>query len=169
MNLYITYGTNDYLAKIKKDHPDKNLLHMENADTTVLFHETTEQSIFNEPKKYEVLDSSGELSNGLYAVLNNIPVTEEGKPLFEKRFSERARLIENEPGFSAIRVLRPKNGDTYIILTLWENEQYFKAWQESKAYENAHKKRGTSEGVDKHSIFPRPSYVTTYSLINNEE
>ncbi|WP_226670048.1 antibiotic biosynthesis monooxygenase family protein [Metabacillus litoralis] len=169
MNLYITYGTTDYLEKIKKDHPDQSLLHMENIDTSVLFHETQQQSIFNEPKKYEVLDSSGELANGSYAVLNNIPVSAEGKPLFEQRFSERARLIESEPGFSAIRVLRPKSGDTYIILTLWENEQYFKAWQDSKAYENAHKKRGTSEGVDKHSIFPRPSYVTTYSLVDNEE
>lgn len=167
--LYITYGTVDYLEKLAKKHTDEILLLMANKDTAVLFHESTGATIFNEPKKYEVLDSTGDITKGSFAVLNNIPVTDEGRPLFEKRFSERARLIEKQLGFSAIRVLRPTRGDTYIILTLWESEQHFKAWQDSMAYEHAHKKRGTEDGVDRKSIFPRPSYVTTYSKVKNEE
>ncbi len=39
-------------------------------------------------------------------------------------------------------------------------------WQSSKAYNEAHKKRGTSEGVDQQpSIFSRPSYVTSYHVV----
>jgi len=167
--LYITYGTVDYLEKLVKKHSNETLLLMANQDTAVLFHETEGATIFNEPKKYDVLDSTGIITNGNFAVLNNIPVTDEGRPLFEKRFSERARLIEKEPGFSAIRVLRPTRGDTYIILTLWESEQHFKAWQDSKAYEHAHKKRGSEEGIDRKSIFPRPSYVTTYTKVAIED
>ncbi|WP_273126532.1 antibiotic biosynthesis monooxygenase family protein [Metabacillus sp. HB246100] len=169
MNFFITYGTTDYLEKIVNQHTDQKLLLLENPDTATLFHETEGSSVFNEPKKYEVLDSTGEMMNGTFAVLNNIPVTQEGRPLFEKRFSERARLIEKEPGFSAIRVLRPLASDTYIILTLWESEKHFKAWQDSKAYEHAHKKRGTDQGVDQQSIFPRPSYVTTYYSVDKED
>ncbi|MFD2216259.1 antibiotic biosynthesis monooxygenase family protein [Metabacillus endolithicus] len=169
MKLYITYGTVDYLAKLEKSHADHTLLLMANQDTGVLFHESDGETIFKEPKTYEVLDSTGNIKNGSFAVLNNIPVSDEGRPLFEKRFSERARMIENEPGFSAIRVLRPKSSDTYIILTLWESEKHFKDWQNSKAYEHAHKKRGSEEGIDRQSIFPRPSYVTTYSIVNNDE
>lgn len=168
MKLYITYGTVDYLAKLVKNNPEQQLLLMSNQDTAVLFHESNGESIFKEPKKYEVLDSTGDITKGSFAVLNNIPVSDEGRPLFEKRFSERARLIENEPGFTAIRVLRPSRSDTYIILTLWESEQHFKAWQDSKAYEHAHKKRGSSDGIDHQSIFPRPSYVTTYSIVDEE-
>ena len=99
-------------------------------------------------------------------MLNNIPVTEDGRSTFEGRFQQRARLIEQEPGFQAIRVLRPLDTDTYVIMTIWGNESDFKNWQTSKAYEHAHKKRNTSEGVDlqQPTIFPRPSFVTTYSV-----
>ncbi|MDE4085978.1 antibiotic biosynthesis monooxygenase [Planococcus maritimus] len=113
---------------------------------------------------YEVLDQKGQLEDGAYAVFNNIPVTEEGRELFESRFQNRAGLVEKEPGFAAIRILRPLDSDTYVILTMWEDESAFTTWQSSQAYSHAHKKRGTSEGIDKRpNIFPRPSFVTTYS------
>lgn len=113
---------------------------------------------------YEVLDQKGKLEDGAFAVFNNIPVTEEGRELFELRFQNRAGLVEKEPGFAAIRILRPLDSDTYVILTMWEDESAFTNWQSSQAYSHAHKKRGTSEGIDKRpNIFPRPSFVTTYS------
>jgi len=113
---------------------------------------------------YEVLDQKGKLEDGAFAVFNNIPVTEEGRELFESRFQNRAGLVEKEPGFAAIRILRPLDSDTYVILTMWEDESAFTNWQSSQAYSHAHKKRGTSEGIDKRpNIFPRPSFVTTYS------
>lgn len=113
---------------------------------------------------YEVLDQKGQLEVGAFAVFNNIPVTEEGRELFESRFQNRAGLVEKEPGFAAIRILRPLDSDTYVILTMWEDESAFTTWQSSQAYSHAHKKRGTSEGIDKRpNIFPRPSFVTTYS------
>ncbi|WP_166245216.1 antibiotic biosynthesis monooxygenase family protein [Paenibacillus turpanensis] len=117
-------------------------------------------------EKYEVLDGVGSLTGDSFAVINNIPVTEDGREAFEERFRNRARMVESEPGFVAIRVLRPLNGDTYRILTLWGSEADFKAWQSSKAYEHAHKKRQTSQGIDQQqpSIFPRPSFVTTYRV-----
>jgi len=167
--LYITYGTVDYLEKLVKKHSNETLLLMANQDTAALFHESEGSSIFNAPKKYDVLDSIGDITNGSFAVLNNIPVTDEGRPLFEKRFSERARLIEKAPGFSCLRVLRPIRGNTYIILTLWENEQHFKAWKDSKAYEHAHKKKSTEEGIDQKSVFPKPSYITTYTKVSIED
>lgn len=113
---------------------------------------------------YEVLDQKGKLEDGAFAVFNNIPVTEEGRELFESRFQNRAGLVEKEPGFAAIRILRPLDSDTYVILTMWEDESAFTNWQSSQAYSHAHKKRGTSEGIDKRpNIFPRRSFVTTYS------
>ncbi|MFC0272043.1 antibiotic biosynthesis monooxygenase family protein [Metabacillus herbersteinensis] len=168
MNFYMTFGTVDYLHKTVTRHPNEQLLLMSNNDTGILFHETEDNSIFKEPKRYEVIDSTGGLPKNGFAVLNNIPVSDEGRPLFETRFKERAKLIEKEPGFASIRVLRPANSDTYIILTFWDTEQYFKDWQQSQAYNQAHKKRGTSDGVDQKSIFPRPSYVTTYYSVDIE-
>ncbi|MBP1990258.1 antibiotic biosynthesis monooxygenase family protein [Paenibacillus eucommiae] len=116
---------------------------------------------------YEAIDSTGTLTGGGYVVLNNIPVTEEGRAEFENRFQNRARMVEQEPGFIGIRVLRPLNGDTYVIMTIWSEESYFKKWQESQAYSHAHRKRGTSEGIDQQQpgIFPRPSFVTAYGVV----
>ncbi|PZD95371.1 antibiotic biosynthesis monooxygenase [Paenibacillus sambharensis] len=115
---------------------------------------------------YFAIDAAGTLTGGNFAVLNNIPVTDEGRPDFEERFMNRARKVEDEPGFAGIRVLRPLNSDTYVILTVWESEEHFKDWQQSQAYSHAHRKRHTPEGIteQKPSIFPRPSYVTTYSI-----
>ncbi|QFT88277.1 Heme-degrading monooxygenase HmoB [Bacillus sp. THAF10] len=170
MNFYMTFGTADYLDNLKSEIGHGELLLMHGEDNAVLMHETNEQSSFNSGKRFEILDAVGEMSRGKFAVLNNIPVSEEGRPVFEYRFSQRAGLIEKEPGFAAIRVLRPINSDTYCILTLWEDVKYFTQWQESKAYDKAHEKRGTSEGVDqKQQIFPRPSYVTTYHLVAQQD
>ncbi|CAG9622955.1 antibiotic biosynthesis monooxygenase family protein [Sutcliffiella rhizosphaerae] len=165
MNFYMTFGTNEYLSNLRNEITHGELLLMLGEDNAVLMHETSEQSSFKSGKHFEVLDAVGELAKGKFAVLNNIPVSDEGRPVFEYRFSNRAGLIEKEQGFVAIRVLRPTNSDTYVILTLWEDVKYFIQWQESKAYEKAHEKRGkTNESDQKQQIFPRPSYVTTYYL-----
>ncbi|RXI96516.1 antibiotic biosynthesis monooxygenase [Anaerobacillus alkaliphilus] len=118
--------------------------------------------------KYEVLDAVNPLKSHAFGVFNNIPVSDEGRGTFEERFQNRARKIEAEPGFVAIKVCRPLNSDTYIIMTFWESEADFENWKTSNAYQHAHKKRGTSEGIDQQQpqIFPRPSFVELYNVSN---
>ncbi|XXM73976.1 antibiotic biosynthesis monooxygenase family protein [Lysinibacillus sphaericus] len=162
MNMYMTTGTLEFLKTILKKHQDEKMVLMHEGDA-LLVHETEGETVFESPRSYEVVDQSGSLEKRGYAVFNNIPVSDEGRPLFEYRFKNRAGLIEEVPGFIAIRVLRPLNSDTYVIMTLWEDRQSFLGWQESKQYQKAHEKRGTEEGIDsKKDIFPRASYVTEY-------
>ncbi|GAA0314173.1 heme-degrading oxygenase HmoB [Bacillus carboniphilus] len=164
MNVYITNGTFPYLFSIKEKHPQENLFIMQNQDNAMLYHETEKDTLFKEGRKYEVIDSVGEIIQSGYAVLNNIPVTDEGRPIFEHRFQNRSGMIENEPGFVAMRVLRPKSNDTYIIFTLWENQTFFQKWKESTSYKEAHKKRETEKGTSTQTIFSGPSYVSQYVL-----
>ncbi|MBN8192545.1 antibiotic biosynthesis monooxygenase [Bacillus sp. NTK074B] len=162
MKLYMTTGTHDFLQKIMDQHPDETMMLMQGEDA-LLLHETSGESVFESPRSYEIVDQSGALESKGYVVFNNIPVSDEGRPLFEYRFKNRAGLIEEAEGFTAIRVLRPLDSDTYIIMTLWDDERSFLGWQESKQYENAHAKRGTEEGIDNQKdIFPRASYVSKY-------
>jgi len=164
MYIYLTSGTPDFMQLLELEHPEETMISLQGEENTVLLHETVESTIFESPRKYEILDQSGELHSKGFFVFNNIPVTDEGRPIFEQRFQNRARAIENEPGFVAIRVMRPLNSDTYIILTEWSEESAFKAWQSSQAYNTAHKKRGTDEGIDKRpNIFAGPTYVKTYT------
>ncbi|WP_027409022.1 antibiotic biosynthesis monooxygenase family protein [Anoxybacteroides tepidamans] len=163
--IYITTGTREYLQSLKEGFPNEKMLLLEEEDGAALLHETEGETVFKQPLRYEVLDAVGQL-DGTFVVCNNIPVTDEGRPLFEYRFSQRARLIEKEPGFAAIRVLRPLDNDTYIIMTLWEGKEYFEAWQRSKAFEKAHERKEADKPTsERPQIFPRPSYIKTYTVL----
>jgi heme oxygenase (mycobilin-producing) len=164
MKMYMTTGTLEFLKKIAAQHPDEKMVLMHSGDA-LLIHETESETVFESPRSYEIVDESGSLEKKGYAVFNNIPVSDEGRPLFEYRFKNRAGLIEEVPGFLAIRVLRPLDSDTYVIMTIWEDRQSFLGWQDSKQYQKAHEKRGTEEGIDaKKDLFPRASYVTEYMV-----
>jgi len=171
MNIYLTSGTPEFMNSVREKHAGEKMVVLHGEGNSVLLHETNGKTVFSTPRKYEVIDSSGEISEQGYFVLNNIPVTDEGRPIFEHRFSNRARAIENEPGFIAIRVLRPVNSDTYIILTEWTGPSSFEAWQTSQSYNKAHEKRGTEEGLDQRpNIFSSASYVSSYTTApKNEE
>ncbi|MCI2253496.1 antibiotic biosynthesis monooxygenase [Domibacillus sp. 8LH] len=169
MNVFITTGTYDFLKTIQKKHSKENILLMDGAQGAALVHETSGKTVFSTPRRYEVVDASGELVNRGYVVLNNIPVTDEGRPLFEHRFKNRAGAIENQPGFLSIRVLRPIKSDTYVIFTQWEDSASFENWKSSQAFNEAHKKRGTEGGLDKKpNIFSGESYVTTFTIPNEQ-
>lgn len=149
-----------YETPLEKPHfiaknNEKDMFYKENIE------ETVEGAL-----QYDVLDAVGELKGQAgFIVCNNISVTDEGRPVFENRFKNRAGLIENEPGFQAIRVLRPLSNDTYVIMTMWETEQNFKDWTESRSFEHAHKKRPAQTNAEpQKSIFSRPSFVTTFQV-----
>lgn len=163
MELHKWEGHRDEAMAITASLPNARLIYMTDGEEAVLLHESQKGTILPGAASYEILNAVGDINHGYFAVFNNIPVSEEGKAVFESRFSKRAGLVEKEPGFAAIRVLRPLNSETYVILTLWEDEQAFKNWQQSEAYSNAHAKRGTETGIDKKpNVLPRPSFVKTY-------
>ncbi|KIL47339.1 antibiotic biosynthesis monooxygenase family protein [Jeotgalibacillus campisalis] len=163
MNIFMTFGTENFLHKIIEKRPEESMILLHGEETALLIHETEGQTVFNQPRSYEVFVESGTMTQEGFFVFNNIPVSEEGRPVFEHRFKSRAGLIDKEPGFIAIRVLRPVNSDIYVVLTQWDSEDSFKNWQSSQAYNKAHEKRGTDQGLDhQKTIFPRASFVTKY-------
>ncbi|NGZ77979.1 antibiotic biosynthesis monooxygenase family protein [Saccharibacillus alkalitolerans] len=161
MFLYLFHGT------LPEDPQLDNVYTLSGEDETLYLFEavTPPDTSIDSRSAYQAIDSSGSLA-GSYAVMNNIPVVEGGRTAFEERFLGRARRVEEMPGFSGIRVLRPLQGDTYVILTVWKDEESFKAWQSSEAYNHAHKKRDTSEGITQQrpEIFARPAFLTTYRI-----
>jgi len=169
MNIYMTTGTFDYLRTILQKYEHETMILMENEESALLLHETEKKSVFQSPRSYEVIDSSGLLDKKSGFVMNHIPVTDEGRPVFEYRFKNRSGNLEKMPGYKAFRLLRPLKSDTYIVLTCWKDEQSFQNWKKSQAFKKAHSKQETEkEPKSKITIFPRPSYVKTY-LIPKEE
>lgn len=169
MYIYLTSGTGDFLEQVKNKYPNEHMILIHGEGNSVLIHETEGKTVFATPRKFEVLDAVNDLEERGFFVFNNIPVTDEGRPVFEHRFLERSRAIENEPGFVAFRLLRPIKSDTYIVMTQWHGPHSFDAWKSSKAYETAHARRDDSTGIRQQNIFSAASYVTTYSAIPKEE
>lgn len=171
MFIYFTTGTPEYMESIRKKYlPKEQMIVLHGNSNSMLLHETEGKSLFATPRKYEVIDQVNSIEQTGYFVLNNIPVEEEGKPIFENRFLNRKGAIESEPGFIAYRLLRPIGSDTYVVLTQWTGLHSFEAWKNSKAFKEAHSKpTGDAPGVKKQNIFNAASYVTTFSGKSNEE
>ncbi|RHW36619.1 antibiotic biosynthesis monooxygenase [Lysinibacillus yapensis] len=165
MFIYLTSGTPEYMESMRKKYlPKEQMIVLHGSGSSMLLHETEGKTLFATPRKYEVIDHVNDIQQSGYFVLNNIPVSEEGRPIFENRFLNRAGAIENEPGFIAYRLLRPIGSDTYVVLTQWTGPQSYEAWKNSKAFKEAHSKPDqATPGVKKQNIFNAASYVTTYS------
>lgn len=134
-----------------------------NSSAEAWYAEELDESIKSEAT-HTVINKTGALPARSFIVCNNVPVLEEKQPQFEERFLQRAGKVEKEPGFEAIRILKPIHSDVNVIITFWRDASFFEDWQNSAAYKEAHKHRNTKQGLSK-SIFSRPSYVEYYNGI----
>lgn len=90
------------------------------------------------------------------------------KERFEELFGSRAKQIDAMPGFVDMQVLRPsKEGNEYLIVSHWENEESFKAWTKSETFLEGHKRgfadiaKAKAEGTEA----PMKSDFKTYEVI----
>lgn len=120
---------------------------------------------FEEGREYEIVDSVGSLQPKGYVVMNNIPVADEGRPVFEDRFKNRAGNVENMEGFQAIRILRPVKGNTYVVLTQWRNAQDFEDWKNSQSFEQAHKNSGPKHEKNLHLLMEGLHYQVSNASV----
>jgi heme oxygenase (mycobilin-producing) len=160
MNVYITTGTFEYLKGIEMRYPSESMVTMGNEDSALLLHETSKTSVFKEPRKYEVVGSSGLIGKEGFVVMNNIPIAEESRPLFEHQFKDLPSLLKKEMGLIAIRVLRPLSSNTYLILTIWESALTYE--DRKTLFDSELKKR--YEKVNHSNIFTSAPYVSKYSI-----
>jgi heme-degrading monooxygenase HmoA len=166
MNVYITAGTFNFLKSIETKYPKEMMTMMVNQNGALLLHESDGATVFKEPRKYEVIASAGEWQKEGFVVMNNLPVTNEGRPLFEHQFKNRTGKVVNEPGFIAIRVLRPLSSNTYVILTVWDNEMSYQRWERSDTFLEAHTKKGADKGINlEPKFFASASYVSKYTIM----
>ncbi|MCP3026740.1 antibiotic biosynthesis monooxygenase [Halobacillus sp. A5] len=162
MTVSMTNGTLNYLAKLQQEHPE--VLLMQDQDKTAAYYEGSQSSFFAEGRDFEVVEAIGDVQQTGFVVMNNIPVSDEGRPVFEDRFKKRAGSVESMDGFQAIRILRPVKGNTYVVFTQWRNEQSFEDWKNSQAFEKAHENSGPKH-KEKPSFIDGKPYITKYHMI----
>lgn len=161
MNAYMTTGTLDFLKKIEAKYPNEIMVTMINENNAQLFHETTGETVFNEPRKFEQILSIGEIKNEGFVVLNNVPVTDEGKAVFEHQVKNQMNAVKSQQGFLALRVLRPLTSSQYVIMTVWKDEASYQAWQSSQTFFDVSKMTGLDSQA---KIFSSAPYVSKYMI-----
>jgi len=73
-------------------------------------------------------------------VINAVTVSDEGRQDFEERFASRAGTVSGAPGFEAFELMRPIQGDRYLVYTRWSSEEAFSDWMRSAQFSAAHAK-----------------------------
>ena len=100
----------------------------------------------------------------MITVMNRIFVNPEYQGDFEERFLNRARMVDQMPGFVSNQVLRPvAPGDPYIVLTLWHSREHFDAWTSSDAFTQGHARSGTLPG----EAFSGPNKLELHEVLQD--
>lgn len=111
----------------------------------------------------------------MIVVTNKIPIAEGHEEDFEDRFSKRAHLVDQSPGFIRNEVHRPRpmkfsheagkfvpdpeKRGYYEVKTWWKSFEAFEDWTQSPQFAEAHKSRPPKEMfagsniLDVHEVF----------------
>lgn len=134
MNAFMTSGTIEFLEKLEEKHADLHIRLMINNSRAIAYYEHENKKIFQSGREYEILTKIGHVFTTGYVAMNNIPVREESERIFENLFKDRIRAAENMPGFQAVRLLKPKRGNVYIIFSQWDSKANYENWKASPEF-----------------------------------
>jgi heme-degrading monooxygenase HmoA len=66
--------------------------------------------------------------------INAIAVPPHAGPELERRFAERAGVVDGAPGFLGFQLLRPVAGESrYFVVTHWKDDTSYAAWRDGDA------------------------------------
>lgn len=156
----MTNGTLNFLSKLGEQYPKIKFYLMNSNTGGLAYYENKEKNIFSSGREYDVLVQSGDIQEKGHVVMNNIPITDDDRPVFEDRFKQQQKTMDGTPGYHAFRLLRPKKGNTYVVFTQWESANDFENWKNSDQFAKAHKQQATKPPA----YFPNKPFVTSYHM-----
>jgi heme oxygenase (mycobilin-producing) len=159
----MTNGTVDFLSKLTDKYPAIHFHFMNGASNDLAYYEGTKQKVFTAGRDYEIIIQNGDIQDTGFVVMNNIPVLDEGKPIFEDNFKKRQQAVDKQEGFQAFRLLKPVSGNTYVVFTQWDSYESFEKWKNSKEFKEAH------TDTKPPAYFADRPFVTTYHMIEKEK
>lgn len=170
MKLYTTSGSMDFMEFLRNKYTNERMVVMHGVGNSVVLHETESKSVFQTPLSYEVIGSENPLKEEGFFAFNYMPVTDEGRPLFEHWTLRHIDSVSSQHGFIAYRILRPTKGDHYAILTQWTGRFFYEEWQRTPSYKTlmATEVKGTGLEAQPH-LFTSAPYISTYKVKTDEE
>lgn len=75
----------------------------------------------------------------MFVFISHLTVPVADQPALERHFRERARLVDDFPGFLYLQLLRPQaGGATHTFLTAWRDREAFRAYMASAEHATSH-------------------------------
>ena len=95
-------------------------------------------------------------------VINAVTVPAERRSEFEARFAARAGRVSKADGFEAFELLRPDEGERYLVYTRWRDRSDFEAWMRSTYFAEGHRQHQQAGPVS------TQSEVWTFEVLQDE-
>ena len=99
----------------------------------------------------------------MFIAINRMSVPDKFKERFQQAFLDRAQAVDRRPGFVRAEVLKPKEGDEFIVMTHWQSEEDFNAWVGSPEFHEGH--RRMADFKDENGKIALTSSVEKYELL----
>ena len=75
----------------------------------------------------------------MFVFISHLSVPEADHAALELHFRERARLVDDFPGFLYLQLMRPEGGAaTHTFVTAWENRDAFRRYMRSREHATSH-------------------------------
>jgi heme-degrading monooxygenase HmoA len=95
----------------------------------------------------------------MIVVMNRIPVAPGFEEAFEERFRDRVSTVAVTPGFLRNEILRPLQGDHYIVKTYWRTREDFERWTRGESFHPIHVNRPPAQ------MFSGPNVLEIHEII----
>lgn len=112
--------------------------------------------------------ADAQAQNTNFVAINFITCKDYYQSRFEELFATRAKAIDTLPGFQNMEVLKPqKEGEPYLIVSHWVDEQSFKDWTGSPEFIEGHKRgfEDLRQAKERGEEPPMTSSFVTYEVI----
>jgi len=76
----------------------------------------------------------------MFVMINRMTVPEKWRGHFEEVFKTRKKAVDRRPGFIKAEILKPVEGEAYLVVTHWEKKEDFHAWVGSPEYREGHQR-----------------------------
>jgi len=126
---------------------------------TLVYYEHKRKKVFAAGKIYQILYYESELQEEGYVSMETIPVSADAQPLFEEQIRQQQLKIKQIPGFYAFRLLKPRRGHDYVVLSQWESSTHFDQWEKNKQ----------EILVKQPAYFASRPFSASYSMVNFDE
>lgn len=169
MYFYSTSGTPEFMETIQAKHSDLNMLLLFGQGNSLLMYETDKKkSVFATPRKFEVIDGRGEFEHRGFIGIENIPVVDESRPVFEQAVKKSVASLHQDSSCIAFRVLRPIKAETYLIITQWAGPASYDVWKQSSAYKNDLASIINKMSTSTQAMYNSKAYTSTFSVAVKE-